>query len=325
MPTQRPPDLDAAGQPIDGRPPDLDAEGHPIFRSEMARDAAGKPVVREAIASSLPVIGGLTGAIAGTTFGVPGGVVGAALGAMGGHGYGEVLSHATELPGAIADIGRNLWAGGEPRAATVRTLTEGRPYADAALQTGIVGAKAAALQLAAEGVGAGIQAIPRTARAGQTFETVMAAAKDVPVNMEGPGQVALRIQQLAERGATMPSPVRKFLLRITDPEKGDMLYPEARDFASNISRLSAKDWQGVNPTVGREIMQLRVALNQAVGQAAEVVGKGEAYAAAMKEYAQAAKLKAALNASKDALIKHILPASGAIYAYEKAKGLLSGK
>jgi hypothetical protein len=38
----------------------------------------------------------------------------------------------------------------------------------------------------------------------------------------------------------MPMAVRKFLNRITDPEKAQMNYEEARDFASNISRLSVE-------------------------------------------------------------------------------------
>src|SRR5207253_11041554 len=101
------------------------------------------------------------------------------------------------------------------------------------------------------------------------------------------GEVALRIQQLADRGASMPQAVSKFLRRITDPEKAEMTYEEARDFASNISRLSANEFQRLSPVVAKEVAGLRVTLNRAVADAAGKAGKGQEYAQAMTEYARA--------------------------------------
>ncbi len=138
-------------------------------------------------------------------------------------------------------------------------------------------------------------AIPTTAKAGQKFQQVMGAAKDVPINVNGPGEVALRISQLAERGASMPLPVSKFLRRVTDPAKAEMTYQEARDFASNISRLSANEYSKLSPVVAREVATMRVALNEAVAQAAQKAGKGAEYKAAMREYAQAMKIKNAIE------------------------------
>lgn len=142
---------------------------------------------------------------------------------------------------------------------------------------------------------AGISALPSATRAAKGFKDVMGAARNVAVDISQPGNVALRIQQLADRGATMPQAVRKFLNRATDPKKPGMVYEEARDWASNFSRLSANEFQRLTPVVAREVASLRVAMNDAVAQAAKQAGKAEEYAAAMKEYAKAKRLEDAVN------------------------------
>lgn len=141
------------------------------------------------------------------------------------------------------------------------------------------------------------EAIPTTAKAGAKFQEVMGAARHFPVDVNAPGQVALRINELAERGGSMPMAVRKFLNRVTDPNKPGMVYEEARDFASNISRLSANEFQRLTPVVAKEVAALRVTLNQAVAQAASKAGKGKEYAQAMNEYARAMRLKKAVDAA----------------------------
>lgn len=128
-------------------------------------------------------------------------------------------------------------------------------------------------------------AMPSKVRAGAKFQEVMKAAKDAPVDVSEPGNVALRIMELAERGGTMPKAVRDFLKRVTDPEKAAFAYGEARDFASNISRLSTNDMMKMTPALKREVGNLRVALNKAVEGAARSVGKADQYKAAMREYA----------------------------------------
>lgn len=141
----------------------------------------------------------------------------------------------------------------------------------------------------------GAQAIPTTAKAASKFQEVMGAARNIPIDITDPGNVALRISQLAERGGSMPMAVRKFLARVTDPEKAAMTYEEARDFASNISRLSADEFGRLTPVVAREVAEMRVALNKAVAQAASKVGKGKLYADAMNEYAKAMRLRNGMN------------------------------
>ena len=130
---------------------------------------------------------------------------------------------------------------------------------------------------------------PTRAAAGVKFQQVMGAAKNAPVDISGPGNVALRIQELADRGSSMPMVARRFLQRVTDPNKGPLLYEEARDFASNVSRLSANEFGRLTPKMATEVHKLRVALNKAIGDTAASAGKGPEYWSAMKEYARAAQ------------------------------------
>lgn len=177
-------------------------------------------------------------------------------------------------------------------------------------------------------IGGAAKAIPSTARAGKAFESVMSVAKDVPVNLGPAGDVALRIQQLADRGASMPQVVRKFLQRATNPAMGDMPFSEARDFASNISRLSADETSRLTPVMKRELGNLRQAFNQSIGQAAETVGKGSEYAGAMSEYAKAQQIRSALSD----MMQGVKSKAGWIGAgaaggllYDKAKHLVAGE
>jgi hypothetical protein len=174
------------------------------------------------------------------------------------------------------------------------------------------------------------KAIPNSQRAATKFATVMGAAKTVPVDIEAPGQVALRIQQLAERGGTMPRMVRQFASRITDPNQGPLTYGEARDFASNISRLSADEYNRLTPVIQREVGNLRASLNDAVGQAADAAGQGDTYRSAMSEYARSKSLQDTLGSIKKGATKALpwglgIGAGGtATYAAKKLIDLLMG-
>lgn len=172
------------------------------------------------------------------------------------------------------------------------------------------------------------QAIPSAARASGKFQSVMGAARTVPVDISGPGNVALRIQELADRGGSMPMAVRKFLVRVTDPEKAAMNYEEARDFASNISRLSADEFGRLTPVVAREVATMRVALNKAVADAAGKAGKGREYAEAMTEYGRAMKLKNAIDdfwTGTKRVAPYATAAGAGTWLTAKVLGALDGK
>lgn len=149
-------------------------------------------------------------------------------------------------------------------------------------------------------LGAAKAALPSAARAGSNFEKVMGAAKDIPVDVEPLGKVALRIMDLAERGGSMPKAVRDVLKRITDPNKAPMTYQEARDFAGNIGRLSVDEMNRLTPVVKRQVAELAAQLNKANADAAKLAGRGAEYKSAMREYARAMKMKDMI----DTTLKH---------------------
>lgn len=167
-------------------------------------------------------------------------------------------------------------------------------------------------------------AIPSAARAGAKFQEVMGAAKNVPIDISAPGDTALRIMQLSERGGTMPKVVRDILKRMTDPNKPPMAYEEARDFASNISRLSANEYSRLPPAMMREVHNLRVTLNHAVEKAAGSAGKGPQYKAAMKEYAKAARGREMIDDVKTAAKRWAIPGGAAYFGLNKLSDLLRG-
>lgn len=94
------------------------------------------------IANALPTVGGIVG-------GAVGGVPGAAMGGAAGEGYRGLLEHASEIPGAIADVAHNLIA--QP-AATVKGFAQG------AAGGTVDAAKEAAGQAAGQVIGNGMVA-----------------------------------------------------------------------------------------------------------------------------------------------------------------------
>jgi len=173
--------------------------------------------------------------------------------------------------------------------------------------------------LAGAGAAAGglLGKLPSTARAGGNFQKVMAAAKDQPIDTAPAGDIALRAQELADRGATLPKVVKTFLKRSTDPNAPPVTYEEGRDFASNAGRLSARDSMKANPAMGRQVGLL--ALDTANAEAAAKVGMGEEYQQAMKEYRSASQMKAGLKTAGKVAIPGLL---GTGIAYKAYKGLL---
>lgn len=238
--------------------------------------------------------------------------------------------------GATANVANRVNRGGDPR---LRQMMGAPPVeqTEDAMQapetfSGKVGGVLPHVAEAAIPVGGAVKAayqqFPRVARASGKFQEVMAAAKNIPIETKAVGDAALRIQQIAERGGTMPMAVRKLLNRMTDPDKAAMTYEEARDFASNISRLSANEYGRLTPAVAREVSQLRVVLNEANAQAAKAAGKMDEYKSAMREYAQAMRIRDAVDAAWKGA-KKALPAAtvlgGSYWLTRELRGLLGGE
>jgi len=116
------------------------------------------------VAGMLPTAGGMVGSlvgrIGGTVLGSPvaghgGAIGGAAIGGAAGQGYGELLKHATEIPGALMDVGRNM-LNPETRNATMRGGMEG--MAQGAANAGISGAIQGGLEAGGVGLAKGAKA-----------------------------------------------------------------------------------------------------------------------------------------------------------------------
>lgn len=163
-----------------------------------------------------------------------------------------------------------------------------------------------------------IAAIPRTARAGAKFKEVMGVAGNMPVDVQAPLAAAARISELASHGGSLPKPVRDFIKLTTGvnkagPANPGMTYRVARDFASNLSRLSANEIQKTPPAMLREVATMSAELNKAIAVTAKQAGKLDEYQSAMKEYAKAIRLrKAATVAAKGAAGALGVGAAGAL-------------
>lgn len=150
-----------------------------------------------------------------------------------------------------------------------------------------------------------LEKIPTRARAGDMFQSVMRDAKDQPVNLANSGDQLLRVQELAQRGTSMPQAAGKLLRRTTEPNSPPLTYEEARDFASNLSRSSVNEAQRLSPVMQANIAKLSRSFNQDIQDTAGTVGRGVDYAQAMKDYARAAKTRELLNKT----VKWAIPAA----------------
>lgn len=144
-------------------------------------------------------------------------------------------------------------------------------------------------------LGAGLPAIadaaPSAARAGQVFDSIAKDAAQTPVNLSRSGDTLLELHDLGATGSNLPKAVRQLTNRATAPGGADILYPEARKFASRISNSSIAERLTSDPNLKRVLGGLREGFNADVGDAANAVGRGQDYEQALKEYAQAKKLQ----------------------------------
>lgn len=133
-----------------------------------------------------PMVGGMIG-------GSMGGPLGAAIGGGAGTGYGALIQHAGELPGAVADVARNVVT--NPRA----TLSG---FAQGAGEGALAAAKNAGIQGAFEGAGA-LLGKGLSAGASRLYQSVAKPAKALRAEFPTVVQDALQSGvPLGSRGAT---------------------------------------------------------------------------------------------------------------------------
>lgn len=161
-------------------------------------------------------------------------------------------------------------------------------------------------EMAAEGanrVGKAVSSLTPSAMrdaAGVLFQEVKSKAGNFPVDIEAPGQAALQMKTLYERGAgyTPPSVVTRFLNRVTKPGGGPMTYEEARDFYSNATRLSTDEALKLTPKAKAALTQFTHALGDSIQTAADNAGVGAEHSQAMQDYASAMRYADRVDAAK---------------------------
>lgn len=223
---------------------------------------------------------------------------------------GHSASDATQIVGAIHDINQSPDPTGH--------------YLNAAEDTASQGAGQALATLGTAGVSESIPeiraAVPSTERAGAALQDIKSTVGDVPINTAKPGNTALDIYTQSQRGATLPSSVGKLVRRLTAPDSPPMTYAEAKDFQSNISKLSADEQMKLNPNTRRLVGKLNQDLKSSLEDAADTAGKGQQFQDAMKEYHNAMRIKGWSESAIDAAWKAALTGAG-IYGIGKIFGL----
>lgn len=151
--------------------------------------------------------------------------------------------------------------------------------------------------------------IPNTESAGQKFQQVMGAAKDVPLDTSEAENAVARAQELRQRGSSMPKVLNDFMKArkpgnfMGVPVDQPMTYAEGRDFASNAGALSVREATGMNVKMQAQVKTFAHAMADANREAAESVGMGDLYDQAMKEYRQAKNLEESVDIIKKYAVK----------------------
>lgn len=135
---------------------------------------------------------------------------------------------------------------------------------------------------------AAITSIPSRVHAGAMLGDITDAAGHIPVNLGRTMPELLRGVELGERGGTPSKPISDLWARAN--QTFGPTFREARDYYTNISQKSADEANSLKPAMKRQIGAVRQAFHGDMKDAADVVGRGEDYANAMKEYARASKV-----------------------------------
>lgn len=166
-------------------------------------------------------------------------------------------------------------------------------------QQGFLTNPVTSMLLSSPGVKAGASAVAEMApsamreAAGGTLNTLRQTAGKIPVDTGQFGDSALELMTQDARGATLPTPVRKLINRLTMPGKPPLTYEEAKDFQSNISNLLANPVgeEGArlkNANTYRLVTKLNEGLKDSLESASQVAGADPGtFSGAMRGYAEA--------------------------------------
>jgi len=182
------------------------------------------------------------------------------------------------------------------------------------------------------GIEAG-EALPSTVRAANTIQDITSAAKNVEVPFSAARTAMQNFGEETAAGLPSKNVMNKFARRLNPPEprlnqlqqmqadlsgesapmaREPINFPEARRFYKNVSRTTAKPSflraqleNPQNPDYRRVAGIVRNAMHQDLTDAAETIGRGQEYADAVREYANAARL----NEMAKKVTKYAVPAA----------------
>jgi hypothetical protein len=166
-------------------------------------------------------------------------------------------------------------------------------------------------------------------KAGQLFNKV-AAAKDTPIEVTDDMYAALnQAKDLAAAGAKgLPRVITKFFNRVDSVDQ-ELTWDEARRFYTNVSRLSANEYQSMAPQMASAVSRFGAAFSDSLRAAAEASGVGEEYGDAMQLYSKAKSWQKfganAWSVIKDKVGSAIAGAAGGGATYEILQALHGNK
>jgi hypothetical protein len=215
---------------------------------------------------------------------------------------------------AIPFVGPDLIRAGEQAGGD-----ESKPYLsrvmDAAKDPGVMGTLGGAAIKAAPLALGGVDSLaedrpligrlPSRAHAGEILQDIRNQAQDVPLIPRNTMPAVERLSELKDAGGKSATPLNALSKRttkyMTPSTKGvpqePILFPEARDIYSNVSEVTRQSplqtlmGRGLKPTMLRQAGIVKSSLNADLTDAANSIGRGEDYTGAMKEYANASKLR----------------------------------
>lgn len=158
------------------------------------------------------------------------------------------------------------------------------------------------------------------AKAGAGLNQVSQVVGKNPVDPNPAGAAALKVQENAQAGGTMPKVIRDYLARTTAPNAPPLDFDTARKFYSNAGDLSFAEKSRLSPKAKYSLDQFRVALGNSISDAAAAGGQSEPFSEHMSNYASAMKNQARLDTAKEMgvnAIKQGLPWAAGIYGAKK--------
>lgn len=125
-------------------------------------------------------------------------------------------------------------------------------------------------------------------KAGQLFQKVAAAAKDVDVPVTDEMYAAIKeAKELADAGAKgLPRVITKFFNRVSNVDE-PLTWDEARRFMTNVSRLSVNEYKNMAPQMSRAVAKFGSAFSDALEGVAQEAGVADDYSQAMQLYGKA--------------------------------------